>query len=142
MGRPSSAATGPRSWRSEASRPAARALDSTAGSSEAVHRARELAGRTGAVVAVSGEVDYVTDGDEVVGVPGGRVLLTKVTGTGCALGAVIAAFLAASETPLQAAVLPPRCSPPLGSGQRRSLAVPAASPRRCSKTSYLVGGPE
>jgi hydroxyethylthiazole kinase len=78
--------------------------DSTAGSAEALDGAQQLARRTGSVVAVSGEVDYVTDGSEVVGVPGGDVLLTKVTGTGCALGAVIAAFLAVSDTPLQAAV--------------------------------------
>jgi hydroxyethylthiazole kinase len=49
-------------------------------------------------------VDYVTDGDEVVGVPGGHVLLTKVTGTGCALGAVMAAFLGVSQSPFEAAV--------------------------------------
>ncbi|MGO9899533.1 MAG: hydroxyethylthiazole kinase [Solirubrobacteraceae bacterium] len=78
--------------------------DSTAGSAEAVRGAQELASRTGAVVAVSGEVDYVTDGSEVVAVPGGHVLLTKVTGTGCALGAVIAAFLAVSDSPLEGAL--------------------------------------
>jgi hydroxyethylthiazole kinase len=79
-------------------------VDSTAGSSEAITGAQELASCTGSVVAVSGAVDYVTDGTEVVAVPGGDVMLTKVTGTGCALGAVMAAFLAVSDTPLQAAV--------------------------------------
>lgn len=78
--------------------------DSTADSSEAIEGARRLAAQTGAVVAVSGAVDYVTDGDQLVGIPGGDVLLTKVTGTGCALGAVMAAFLAVSATTLDAAV--------------------------------------
>jgi len=78
--------------------------DSTSDSSEAIDGARGLAARTGAVVAVSGVVDYVTDGDAVIGVPGGHVLLTKVTGSGCALGAVMAAFLGVSETVLDAAV--------------------------------------
>jgi len=78
--------------------------DSTADSSDAISGARALARHTGCVVAVSGAVDYVTDGEEIVEVPGGHVLLTKVTGTGCALGAVMAAFLAATDTALDAAV--------------------------------------
>jgi len=78
--------------------------DSTADSSEAISSARALAQRTRAVVAVSGAVDYVTDGDDVFEVAGGHVLLTKISGTGCALGAAMAAFLAASDTPLNAAV--------------------------------------
>ena len=64
-----------------------RGADSTSDSREAIEGARELATRTGAVVAVSGAVDYITDGEEVVGVPGGHVLLTKVTGSGCARSA-------------------------------------------------------
>jgi len=81
-----------------------RGADSTSDSREAIEGARELATRTGAVVAVSGAVDYITDGEEVVGVPGGHVLLTKVTGSGCALGAVMAAFLGVSHAPLDAAI--------------------------------------
>ncbi len=79
-------------------------VDSTAGSADALEGARALATSSGAVVAVSGEVDYVTDGDEVVAVPGGDVMMTRITGTGCALGAIMAAFLTASATPLEAAV--------------------------------------
>jgi hydroxyethylthiazole kinase len=79
-------------------------VDSTAGSLEALPGARALSERTGAVVAVSGAVDFVTDGREVVEVPGGNVIATRVTGTGCALGAVIAAFLSVSPSPLRAAV--------------------------------------
>jgi hydroxyethylthiazole kinase len=81
-----------------------RGVDSTAGVEEAVGAARELAERAGTVVAVSGVVDHVTDGRTVVTVPGGDVLLTKVTGAGCALGALMAAFCAVSATPLDAAV--------------------------------------
>lgn len=81
-----------------------RGVESTSGSAEALPVAQDLAKRTGAVVAVSGATDYVTDGEEVVTVPGGHVWLTKVTGAGCALGALMAAFLPVSATPLQAAV--------------------------------------
>ncbi|MGD0196441.1 MAG: hydroxyethylthiazole kinase [Solirubrobacteraceae bacterium] len=79
-------------------------VDSTAQSAAALGAARALAKRTGSVVAVSGIVDYVTDGAEVVAVPGGHELMGEVTGTGCALGAVIAAFLAVAPTPLDGAV--------------------------------------
>ena len=78
--------------------------DSTAGSDEALGAARELATSTGAVVAVTGVVDYVTDGEEVIAVPGSHELLTKVTGSGCALGAVLAAFLGVEDSALRAAV--------------------------------------
>jgi hydroxyethylthiazole kinase len=78
--------------------------DSTADSSEAIDGARALARRTGAVVAVTGVVDYVTDGEEVIGVPGSHELLTKVTGSGCALGAILAAFLGVQDSALRAAV--------------------------------------
>jgi hydroxyethylthiazole kinase len=78
--------------------------DSTADSSEALDGARSLATRTGAVVAVTGVVDYVTDGNEVVGVPGSHELLTKVTGSGCALGAVLAAFVGVQDSVFRAAV--------------------------------------
>lgn len=80
-----------------------RGVDSTADSGDAVAAARALANRTGAVVAVSGAVDYVTDGDAVVAVPGGHELLTRVTGVGCALGALMAAYLGAGQAPLPAA---------------------------------------
>jgi hydroxyethylthiazole kinase len=78
-------------------------VDSTAASSDALPFARAFAERIGAVVAVSGEVDFITDGATVIEVPGGDVLMTKVTGVGCALGALMAAFLGTSETPLRAA---------------------------------------
>lgn len=80
-----------------------RGVDSTAGSREALDAARELARRSGSVVAVSGVVDLVTDGDTVIEVPGGDVLMTRVTGVGCALGALMAAFAAAGSVPLEAA---------------------------------------
>lgn len=59
----------------------------------ALAAAAAIARRSGAVVAVSGPVDLVTDGTEVVRVSGGDALLTQVTGGGCSLGATMAAFL-------------------------------------------------
>jgi len=80
-----------------------RGVDSTASSNAAVDAAKALAKKVGTVVAVSGEIDYITDGSEVIEVPGGHVIMTRVTGTGCSLGAVIAAFLGAGIPPLRAA---------------------------------------
>lgn len=78
-------------------------VETTAKASEAVDFAKALAARTQSVVAVSGETDYITDGAAILSVPGGDVRLTKVTGAGCALGALIAAFLGAGISPLRAA---------------------------------------
>ncbi len=81
-----------------------RGVDSMDTSDAAIDAARSLARRTGGVVAVSGVVDYVTDGDQTVAVPGGHVLMTRVTGVGCALGAVLGAFAAVAPSPLRAAI--------------------------------------
>ncbi|MGH3097520.1 MAG: hydroxyethylthiazole kinase [Streptosporangiales bacterium] len=78
-------------------------VDSAADSAAAVDAAGTLADKHGCVVAVSGEVDYVTDGQAVYHVPGGHPMMTKVTGMGCVLGALIAACTAVTE-PLRAAV--------------------------------------
>ncbi len=82
---------------------AGRGVDSKVGSAAAVRPAQELARASGAVVAVSGAVDYVTDGQQVLEVSGGDILMTRVTGVGCALGAVMAAILAVGSDPLRAA---------------------------------------
>lgn len=69
-----------------------RGVDASASVDAAADAALTLARRTGGVVAVSGPVDLITDGRAVVRVSGGTELLTRVTGAGCALGAVMAAF--------------------------------------------------
>lgn len=84
-----------------------RGVDSTDDPESALPAARDLAVRTGGVVAVSGPVDVLTDGVRVVRASNGHPLLTRVTGGGCALGAVMAAFLAAAPEgtePLDAVV--------------------------------------
>ncbi|MBK0419773.1 hydroxyethylthiazole kinase [Leucobacter sp. CSA1] len=71
-----------------------RGVDSADSPDSAAPAALSLARRFGSVVAVSGPEDLITDGSVVVRVANGHELLTRVTGGGCALGAVIAAFLA------------------------------------------------
>ncbi|WP_347058801.1 hydroxyethylthiazole kinase [Blastococcus sp. HT6-30] len=81
-----------------------RGVDSTATADDALGAATALAGRTGGVVAVSGPVDLVTDGSRTVGIGGGSVLLTRTTGAGCALGALVAAYVAVAGDALTGAV--------------------------------------
>ncbi|WP_311260398.1 hydroxyethylthiazole kinase [Microbacterium sp. WCS2018Hpa-9] len=71
------------------------AVDTTDSAAEA---ALALATRHGSVVAVSGPVDLVTDGVRLLRIANGHELLTRVTGGGCALGAVMAAFLGAARS--------------------------------------------
>lgn len=66
--------------------------------------ARDFARRTGAVVAMTGAIDVVTDGKRVFCIRNGRPEMSLVTGTGCQLSALTAAFAAANpDRPLEAA---------------------------------------
>ena len=78
-------------------------VDSAAGSDAALDAARALARQTGAVVAVTGAVDYATDGTRTVRVEGGDAMMPLSTALGCALSAVTAAFAAVTD-PMTAAV--------------------------------------
>jgi hydroxyethylthiazole kinase len=74
-----------------------RGVDSADDVDAALAAAASLAGLTGGVIAVSGPVDIITDGRNLVRVANGTALLTRVTGGGCALGAVMAAFAAVHD---------------------------------------------
>jgi hydroxyethylthiazole kinase len=85
-------------------RSAGKGVDSTASSESAADTARRLARDTGAVVAVTGRVDYVTDGERTAAIANGDVMLTRVTGTGCTATAIIGAYLGAGLDPFDATV--------------------------------------
>ncbi|SDP65870.1 hydroxyethylthiazole kinase [Desulforhopalus singaporensis] len=70
---------------------------------EAGEVARKLAEDLGTTIAITGEVDLVTDGKRVVRVANGHPMMPVVTGTGCAATAVIGAFAAVGDDPLAAA---------------------------------------
>ena len=66
--------------------------------------ARDFARRTGAVIAVTGAIDIVTDGERAFCIRNGRPEMCAVTGTGCQLSALTAAFVTANpDRPLEAA---------------------------------------
>lgn len=81
-----------------------RGVDTSHASEDALQAARELARLLGSVVAVTGAVDLVTDGTRVLRVANGDPLMPRVTALGCALSAVVAAFLAVDDDPLEATV--------------------------------------
>lgn len=70
---------------------------------DAVTFAIALAQNTGAVVAVSGPTDFITDGTRSATISGGCAIMPKVTALGCALTALTGGY-AAITTPLEATV--------------------------------------
>jgi hydroxyethylthiazole kinase len=78
-------------------------VDSTAGTDAAAGAAQRLATATRAVVAVTGAVDLITDGERTLHVANGDPLLTRMTASGCAATALIGAWTAVLPDPLEAA---------------------------------------
>lgn len=80
-----------------------RGVDAADEAEAALPAARDLLSRGVGAVAVSGAVDAVVADGRSVRVTGGSALMTKVTGVGCALGALTAAACAVTDDPLLAA---------------------------------------
>ncbi|MFD1093972.1 hydroxyethylthiazole kinase [Providencia vermicola] len=78
-----------------------RGVDSLNSTDDALPAAQSLAKQANTIVAISGEIDYVTDGKRTIAIEGGDILMTRVVGTGCALSAVVAASCALSGDRLQ-----------------------------------------
>lgn len=72
-------------------------VDSMASSESALHAGKKLAGDTGAVIVISGPVDYVMDHSTVIEVRRGSPMMGKVTGMGCSATALVGAFMAVNE---------------------------------------------
>lgn len=82
---------------------AGRGVDSGDTVDAAVQAANHLAEEKRCVVAVTGAIDYATDGKRAVRISGGSAFMPKVTALGCALTALIAAY-AALDDPLDATI--------------------------------------
>lgn len=80
-----------------------RGVDSGDSAETALEAARALARQTGGAVLTTGATDYATDGTQILACDNGHILLTRVTGVGCAQGAIAAACAAVAESPLAAA---------------------------------------
>lgn len=82
----------------------AKGVDAGEGQADIEDVAKQTARKHNCLVAVSGEVDIVTDGYTTVSITGGHPMMTTITGTGCLLSSVVGAFLAVgTESPMEAA---------------------------------------
>ncbi|MFY2787881.1 hydroxyethylthiazole kinase [Rhodococcus sp. MALMAid1271] len=80
-----------------------RGVDSSAQAADSVDAARSLLDRA-EIVAASGETDHIVGSNGVIRVGGGSALLQRVTATGCALGALTAAYCSVAPTTVIGAV--------------------------------------
>ena len=70
----------------------------------AVKFAKDLAKKTGSIIAITGAIDLVADSDRCYVIRNGRPEMGRITGTGCQLSGMMTAFLVANpEAPLDAA---------------------------------------
>ena len=58
--------------------------------------ARRLAATTGSVIAVTGAIDYVSNGKIIAAVSNGNKMMARITGSGCMLSALIGAWCGAN----------------------------------------------
>lgn len=67
---------------------------------ETVRFVQRFARETGAVIAVTGAIDIAADGDRACCIFNGHPMMSRVTGTGCQLSTLTAAFAAANTGPV------------------------------------------
>ena len=106
---------------------AGRGVDAGDSVEQAEAAATRLSHRTHAVVAVTGAIDFVTDGRQAVRIGGGSALMPRVTAMGCALTCLVGAFAAAApETPFMATVAALACFSAAGSRAGQEAAGPGS----------------
>jgi hydroxyethylthiazole kinase len=80
-----------------------RGVDSLSESADAIEAAQLLATDTGSIVFITGATDYIVTNSSAVAIRNGDPMLTRITGAGCALGALTAAFASVCDFPVVAA---------------------------------------
>ena len=76
---------------------AGKGADSGDSVSDAQSSAQALAARNNCIVAVSGPVDFITDGTRGASIAGGSDIMPKVTALGCSLTALVGAYCAVAD---------------------------------------------
>ena len=79
-------------------------VDSSCSSDDAVESAKKLAVRTGSIVVISGETDYVTDGSRVETIANGSLMMPRVTAMGCTASSMVGAFAAVNPDLFEASL--------------------------------------
>jgi len=73
-------------------------VDSSDPSAAALDAAMRLNEETGSTVCISGEVDYIVDGEDVITIENGHSMMARVTGLGCTATALCGAFAAVNPS--------------------------------------------
>lgn len=63
---------------------------------DAVRFAKEFAGKTGSVIAITGAIDIVSDSEKAYVIRNGHPMMSSITGTGCQLSGLTTAFITAN----------------------------------------------
>ncbi|OCS92675.1 hydroxyethylthiazole kinase [Caryophanon latum] len=79
----------------------AKGVDGGDGEADVAHIAKTVAKAHRCIVVITGEEDVVTDGETVIHVAGGNAQVTRITGSGCLLSAIVAALLASCDGTLE-----------------------------------------
>lgn len=79
-----------------------RGVDSSIDTNEIDEEIKHLSRRTGAVVIASGKIDKIANGEQLTMFDKGSPLMADITGSGCLLSAVIAAFHTVLPDPFEA----------------------------------------
>lgn len=77
---------------------------------ESIKLIKEFSQKTNAVIVVTGKTDLVTDGEKCYVIYNGHKEMSKVTGTGCMLSAIITAYAAANKDNIVEAAAEAVCS--------------------------------
>lgn len=77
---------------------------------QAVAFAKEFSKKTGAVIAITGAIDIVTDAKKAYCIRNGHADMSKITGTGCQLSAMTAAYITANPDHVLEAVAAAVCA--------------------------------
>lgn len=78
-------------------------VDSTSASDQAIDAANMLSRNFNCTVCVSGEIDYIVSGNQVIEIKNGDAIMPYVTGLGCTATAICGAFAAVNTSTVLAA---------------------------------------
>lgn len=117
-------------------------VDSSCSSDAALESAKMLAERTDAVVVVSGEVDYVTDGTRVETLRNGSPMMPAVTAMGCTASSMVGAFAAVNGDAFEASLHAMALMGVAGEIAARTSAGPGSLLTNFVDTLYNITGDE
>lgn len=72
--------------------------------------AKDFAKRTGATIAITGEIDIIADENIAYTATNGHSIMSKITGSGCMLSAILGAFISANPDNITEATLAAVCT--------------------------------